>query len=202
MQNKLPLIQKSNFNQSLNTMKKAMLMACWIISMNVFAAPYFGKLEKFKQPDGTWVDVKLYGDEYYIRAEGLDGYTIIRDEATEWICYANLSGTGDQLLSTGIHYTGTEINAATLRSGLALPKHLQLNDAALIQARETMNENLNNGQPLNRYQLESTVSPPTGEVKGLAIVIDFSDAPAKVGLSEYDDFLNGSDYINMGTTGR
>jgi hypothetical protein len=44
-----------------------------ILSVNAFAAPYWGELQKFKQPDGTWVDVKLYGDEYYIRGEGLDG---------------------------------------------------------------------------------------------------------------------------------
>lgn len=182
-------------------MKKLMLLAFWIISMNAFAAPYFGKLEKFKQPDGTWVDVKLYGDEFYIRAEGLDGYTLIRDEATDWICYANLSGAGDQLLSTGIHYAGTETNVTTLRSNLSLPKHLKLNDAALIQVRETMNEKINVGQPLNRYQNESTLAPPIGEIKGLAIIVDFSDAPATLTVPEYNDFLNGADYNKYGNNG-
>ncbi len=178
-----------------------MLLTFWIISMNVFAAPYFGKLEKFKQPDGTWVDVKLYGDEFYIRAEGLDGYTLIRDEATDWICYANLSGEGDQLLSTGIHYNGTETNPAALRSDLTFPKHLHLNDAALAHAREVKNEELNKGQSLNRYQGKSVTSPPIGEIKGLAIIIDFPDEPAKIALSEYEDFFNGTNYNGYGNNG-
>ena len=40
--------------------------------LTVFAAPYRGQVKRFKQPDGTWVDIKLYGSEYYMRGEGLD----------------------------------------------------------------------------------------------------------------------------------
>ena len=54
-------------------MKKLLLPFLCILAVNAFAAPYWGEIQKFKQPDGTWVDVKLYGDEYYIRGEGLDG---------------------------------------------------------------------------------------------------------------------------------
>ena len=51
----------------------------------------------------------LYGDEYYIRAETTDGYTVIRDEVTGWICYATLSEDKTSLVSTGIHYGGEQI---------------------------------------------------------------------------------------------
>ncbi|HRG39239.1 MAG TPA: hypothetical protein PK289_11970 [Bacteroidia bacterium] len=55
-------------------MKKKLLLICCFFAINIFAAPYSGEIYQFKQPDGTIVDLKLYGDEFYIRAEGLDGY--------------------------------------------------------------------------------------------------------------------------------
>ena len=56
---------------------------------------------QFKQPDGSFVDVKLFGTEYYMRGEGLDNYTLVRDDQTQQICYARLSEDGNKLLSTG-----------------------------------------------------------------------------------------------------
>ena len=40
------------------------------------ASPFNGKIVLFKQADGSSVDVKLFGTEYYMRAEGLDGFTL------------------------------------------------------------------------------------------------------------------------------
>ncbi len=181
-------------------MKKILFAAVCIFSMNAFAAPHWGDLKQFKQPDGTLIDVKLYGDEFYIRAEGLDGYTVIRDKKTDWICYANLAANGSEFFSTGIHYNGTQAHASALRNDLPFAKHLQLNSEALMHMRETMNNTLNPNQPLNRYQHES-LSPPKGEVKGLTIIVDFPDDEATVDLDEYTAFLNGENYNNYGNNG-
>ena len=60
-----------------------LFFALFILTLS--ASNYHGEIHQFKQPDGTVVDVKLYGSEFYIRAEGLDGFTLIRDKATNWI---------------------------------------------------------------------------------------------------------------------
>ncbi len=184
-------------------MKKLLLTLFCMMCLHTFAAPYFGEIHKFKQPDGTWVDVKLYGDEFYIRGEGLDGYTVVRDEKTNWICYAQLSGTGEQLLSTDIHYKGIESNAASLRSDLHLPKHLEVNEQALDKIRAANNLKLNGNQPLNRYQYKDNEAamPPTGKVKGLAIIVDFSDKPGSLQMSDFEAFLNGDNYTTYGNKG-
>ncbi|MBK8587438.1 MAG: hypothetical protein IPN88_19375 [Bacteroidetes bacterium] len=72
------------------------------------ASPFNGKIVPFKQADGSSVDIKLFGTEYYMRAEGLDGFTLIRDQSSNNIVYAKLSDDGTELISTGIIYTGTK----------------------------------------------------------------------------------------------
>jgi M6 family metalloprotease-like protein len=184
-------------------MKIFFLSLLCILSVNVFAAPYWGELQKFKQPDGTWVDVKLYGDEYYIRGEGLDGYTLIRDEQTGWICYAVISGNGAELLPTTIHYNGRENDASTLRSGLNIPQHLERSTEIFAKIREANNRKLNGDLPLNRYQNREAdaPAPPIGNVKGLSIIVDFSDEPASLPMSDFEDFLNGANFTKFGNNG-
>lgn len=184
-------------------MKKILLSVLCILSIHAFAAPYWGEIQKFKQPDGTWVDVKLFGDEFYIRGEGLDGYTVIRDEKTDWICYAELSTTRTQFVSTGIHYNGTESNAASLRKDLAFPKHLEMSVEALTAIRSTNNASLNGDHPINRFQNRSAdaPAPPQGKVKGLAIIVDFSDEPGTLQMSDFEAFLNGDNYSTYGNKG-
>ena len=184
-------------------MKKILLSVLCMLALHAFSAPYWGEIQKFKQPDGTWVDVKLYGDEFYIRGEGLDGYTVVRDEKTGWICYAELSGTGDQLLSTGITYKGNEGNPSTLRNNLNLHQHLEMNEAALNNIRLTNNKLLNGDQPLNRFnnRAADAPAPPQGKVKGLAIIVDFSDEPGTLQMPDFEAFLNGDNYTTYGNKG-
>ena len=50
--------------------------------VSIISSPFKGQIQQFKQPDGSMVDVRLFGNEFYMRAEGLDEYTLIRDKAT------------------------------------------------------------------------------------------------------------------------
>jgi hypothetical protein len=77
-----------------------------LFSVCVSAAPVSKLPYEFTQPDGSRVSVRLFGDEFYIRAESLDGYTLVRDEETGWICYAELDEAGGALISTKIPYLG------------------------------------------------------------------------------------------------
>ena len=74
---------------------------------NIYSAPYFGDIFELKQPDGTTVRAKLYGDEFYARIEGLDGYTLVRDPATNYLCYAKLNTDQSEFISTGVVYKET-----------------------------------------------------------------------------------------------
>jgi len=112
-------------------MKKAIIIFLLVSSFGAFAAPFNGQIKSFRQPDGTTVDLKLFGTEYYMRAEGLDGYTLVRDKNTQWVCYANLSEDGSELFSTGIVYKGKKDNDSTYRKDLSISKHLDISKKSM-----------------------------------------------------------------------
>ncbi|MBU2501124.1 M6 family metalloprotease domain-containing protein [bacterium] len=156
------------------------------------AAPVFGEVWQLKQPDGTLVDVRIWGDEFYQVVESLDGYTLTRDPATMVICYARLSSDGNTLESTGVELGSR--NPATL----GLTPHVRISDeaarAAVDQARS---------RPLNQPGMDKGAYFPsiTGNVKGLCILVDFDDQSATIAQSEVDDFCNMIGYTGNGNNG-
>lgn len=85
------------------------------------AAPYRGDQFELKQPDGSFIKVKVWGDEFYQRIESEDGYTLTKEE-DGWIYYALLSEDGQKLISTGVKYTGTNIAETRKNAGLNASK--------------------------------------------------------------------------------
>ena len=166
----------------------------------------------FKQADGTSVDIKLFGTEYYMRAEGLDGYTLIRDKVSNNIVYAKLSEDGAELLSTGIIYKGTKNNIVTPTAVLQFSKHIDINVKARNKVIEENKQalsgnekgiferNSSGGQGGN--QTDGTpINPVSGNITGLTIVVDFSDEPGVLPMSEFEDFCNDTNYSNFSNNG-
>ena len=173
---------------------------------------YHGQSFKFNQPDGSQVTVLLYGDEYYMRAETAEGYTVIRDEVTGWICYATLSEDKTSLVSTGVHYLAEQAERIKKSSVPNIEKHLDITaDArkAIAKARrlelEGINEvpeshsDHNDGRILKSSRTKK--SGTTGNIKGLTILVDFSDAPATLPVEEFEDFMNGDNYTGYSNNG-
>jgi M6 family metalloprotease-like protein len=184
-----------------------LLLVCHVITAGVFN----GQIMSFKQPDGSSVDVKMYGTEYYMRGEGLDGYTVVRDKQTTWICYAVLSKNGKELVSTGIQYHGVQGDLSTLRTDLSMPQHLDMSDEGkkeLIQqnkvATGAVQQDANgriNDNGVDQQVMGTPINPVSGQIKGLCIVVDFSDEPGTLPISEFDNFCNDFNYTNFGNNG-
>ena len=60
-----------------------------------FAAIAHPDIIKEKQPDGTDIDIRLCGDEFYSWYEDSNGYTIIKDTQTEVWSYAQKNSFGE-----------------------------------------------------------------------------------------------------------
>ncbi|MDP2387332.1 MAG: M6 family metalloprotease domain-containing protein [Bacteroidota bacterium] len=194
-------------------MKKILFVLVLIALSNVInASAYNGKIMSFKQPDGTSVEVKLYGNEYYMRAEGLDGYTVVRDIKTKWICYANLSEDNNELISTGIVYQGVQNTISSLKTNLPFVKHLDVSTEAqkvVIKKNKSLlgatkmdastNKLIDNG--VDQSIAGTPIHTVSGNIKGLCIVIDFSDEPGTLPMSEFVDFCNDMNYSNFGNNG-
>lgn len=171
------------------------------ISVQLFAAPYWGQIHKFNQPDGTLVEVKLYGDEYYMRAEGLDGYTVIRDPQSGWICYAGLSADGMELVSTGIKYLSTRDNPVPALTNLTISKHIQIRQEAILQTVARNKKQTGYDKMEEAYMKGTPYNPVIGNYTGICIVVDFSDEPATLNISEFDELCNGDNYTGFGNNG-
>ena len=62
------------------------------LSFGVMANP---NIRQMKQPDGTPVNVYLYGDEFYSWFEDEDGYTVIQNAKTKEWSYAKQNDFGE-----------------------------------------------------------------------------------------------------------
>jgi M6 family metalloprotease-like protein len=78
----------------------------------VYAAPNIGQELNLIQPDGTFIKVKAFGDEFYTWLETIDGNVVFKDPKTQIYYYAQTSSDGDEYESTGI-VLGTDSNKLT-----------------------------------------------------------------------------------------
>ncbi len=156
--------------------------------------PLDGEIMLLKQPDGSRVEVTVFGDEWYARIESPDGYTLLRDPDTSVICYARLSSDGQRFQSTGVR-VGSPVPTGLAR-GLELPREVrvslrdqqrrrfQLEEAAMLAGKSR------DPEPSNQ-----------GNVLGLTLIIDFSDEVGTVPPTAFDAYLNQEGYTGYGNNG-
>lgn len=177
------------------------------LQTHLFAAPYYGDVFKLKQPNGTHVEVKVWGDEFYHRIESLDGYTLVRDPETRWICYAELSSDESELIPTEVICRGTSIGqAAGLKAQtkvLNLPKHLELKREVIRKKVEQARQRLLRGQFDIAMEARGAMASEslTGPVLGLTLLIEFPDEPATIPKAEIENYLNQNGYSNYENNG-
>lgn len=205
------LLNKDNFyiwsTHKGTPMKFLLAFLFTFVVVACISAPYHGQIQRFKQPDGSVVEVRLFGTEFYLRAESQDGYTLIRDPKTNWICYARLSDDHSVLLSTGIRCIGN-LDDHSLKEALKdIPKHVDIDERfRLKKVRETALA-LSGGdekallKPGHPHLHRTPYNPLAGKIKGLTVVIDFPDEPATLPMSEFDAFCNDTNYSNFGNNG-
>ncbi|MGH2271482.1 LamG-like jellyroll fold domain-containing protein, partial [Anaerohalosphaeraceae bacterium U12dextr] len=80
----------------------AIIAVC--LASTAVCAPHGGEIYELSQPDGSTVQVRVYGDEYYQYVESLDGYTLIRNPQTGWIEYAQTNEDNSEFVATGVVY--------------------------------------------------------------------------------------------------
>lgn len=185
-------------NGSLTTRERGLL---WVLAafltigaVPVWAAPMRGDAVTVRQPDGSALAVRVWGDEFYAVGETIDGYTVVRDPETGMLCYASLSADGLALVSTGV-VAGDEPPP-----GLSL--HVRIDqDAASAKSRSSR-------ETFERLALENlprtsseTRGPSTGSVVGITLLIDFDDEPATIPTTTVDDFCNLPGYSGGGNNG-
>jgi len=215
------------FARCMNFLKRAILVVGSICvmaySLNCLAAPMNGEAFDFTQPDGSVIKLKMYGDEFYVRTETEDGYTVIFDRVTKSYDFANVSSDGKKLVKTGMKVGKGNPSA------LGLAKRLDIateESRTIAKARfEEWDKVTGNSKrwknikdQMAAYEAASTTdgvtsttnegpsfAPPsfttTGTKIGLTLLIDFSDDPATIPQANIIDYLNGTNYTSYGNNG-
>lgn len=166
------------------------------IGLHVEARPHYGDTLSLKQPDGTQVSVKVYGNEFYQDVESLDGYTLIRDHEDGIICYARLSKDSTEYLSTGIKYTGGQTPQAVkmiVKPGIRIKA--EAIKARIEAVRKSMQPQAQGQEVLTRGITKRNL-PDT--VYGVTILIDFPDKKSSISPEQVERFCNGDNYKEFG----
>lgn len=175
------------------------------IIIEVNAAPLLNKNYELRQGDGSMVPVIISGDEYYQNVETSDGYSLIRDPVTGWICYAELSKDKKQLLSTGIVYTGGTL--AQKKTTYYLNKHLRIDEESVLKIRKQriceLNENSTEkgNQSLPNSILSKKMAAKVDTVYGVTVLIDFPDTKSAFSRDSIVNLLNQTGYKGYGNNG-
>lgn len=156
----------------------------------------FGETLTFSQAGGDPVALRVYGDDMFARYETLTGYTALYDEGPGLYCFAQRAGAdaAARLVSTGVPVTD--------RPPAGVPRHLH-------EPREVRNDAVRDHlagmlpvetSPFERAAL-LTYGPSggllpgrvlnQGDVRGLTILVTFSDTPTAVTHADVEAMLNG-----------
>lgn len=178
---------------------------------------YQGKRFTFRQPDGSPIEVKAFGDQHYAVFETLDGFTVTKDPSTGYYQFANLSTNGLELEPTGAR--ADRFNAASLN--LTPHRRIAASSAkakGLAAFRAMGGQRRCEERRLERLSQITTqwvgrlprargpaFAAPTretvGEYAGLCLLIDFSDCVETISRQQVDDFCNKSGYSDFGNAG-
>lgn len=159
----------------------------------------FGETLVFDQENGPRLELVVWGDEFYVRYETRDGYSVCHDPETGYFCYAELRN--GHLVSTGA--------AATKQPPLGLRRHLQESMEVQQAKFEARHAKLN---PQNNFSGSSdrllTIGPSKGllrgrrvsrgNVTGLTILVEFNDIHSTVDPEDVDAMLNAVNYQKYG----
>ncbi len=179
------------------------------------------KVTKAKQPDGTTIDIRLMGDEFYSWNEDVDGYTIIKDTQTKFWSYAKQNDFGE--LEPSEHVVG---KAKPLEKNIkkelkdenkfleATQKRMQHNEKltkslSLYSRTETEDDS---AEINNNKKVQAAYTAAEGKKTNFVLLIEFSDlkfsdkAPFKNASEEeirqgFDNLFNKQGYTADGAVG-
>ena len=183
-------------------------MVCFFVlrsAAQADASQYRGDNRFFRQPSGAQVEVRLFGTEFYLRAESPDGYALAIERATGWICYAEKAPDGG-LPSSGIRYLGpvdTSTLAHLARRGILPGQRVAAANVAsnVAAVKQSLAAAKADGTDLARAYAGGgpKYAPVLGSGKGLVVLVDFSDRVGTIPASEYDKAFNGDTYDSLGS---
>ncbi|WP_005031275.1 M6 family metalloprotease domain-containing protein [Holophaga foetida] len=141
-----------------------------LLSLPAMAGPARPDIIELEQPDGTRIPVRIRGDEFQGWTETLEGYTVLRNEASGLWEYAQREAVSGALRPSG-HAVVPGTPAPSFLSGGLRPKRDTLRERATATQRKAVF----GGRTGSALSGLSSASAVTGNKKLLVILVAFAD---------------------------
>lgn len=175
-------------------------------------APFFDEKFTFTNPDGSTIQVKGWGNQYYAVFETLDGYTVVQDPETGFYTYAQLSEDKNELLPTDAKVGEVDPQSLGLQPHIRIRResaHQKAYNAPMIQEglnrwqvrRQQKKTQLRGIVPSTRPEALPRSTVTVGNYVGLCILIQFPDVLGTISQQEVSSFCNQSGYTGFGNNG-
>ena len=149
-------------------MKKVLLLALFqVFVLAVMAVPAHPKSVKVQQPDGSFVTIRLHGDEWMHFTTTEDGYSVVKDQHGYYV-YADLKGGKLEATSQVAH--DFKQRSATEKAFLTSVSKYQ---APAMKAEKAVEKN--RVQQQQRRALASRRATNYSNFRGLVILVQFTD---------------------------
>ncbi|MBF0432599.1 MAG: M6 family metalloprotease domain-containing protein [Fibrobacteria bacterium] len=188
-------------------MKKVkILFVCFFMLFSApQARPYDGELFNLRQPDHSLVPVKCFGDEYYMDMESPEGFTLTKDLASGYLCYARLAADENSYTSSGVTYR--QNLAVDDIDGIltGLRKGLRISTSAVVALQEDKRSQIGGVNPSPKQTagfvplLSKRAVGGIDTVVGLTLLVDFPDKKSDVSRATLDELFNKTGFGNYGS---
>lgn len=153
---------------------------------------------RMKQPDGSFVTLRLQGDEYLNYMTTADGFTVVRNESGFWV-YASKQADGSLTATDMVAHDDADRDADENTFLASMPKRLapKMTDE-MAQRREH-----DRSQRTMVLQQRHATNKEQSEFRGLAILVEYNDRPFKYGDETnaiYNDIFNKENYTGDSRT--
>jgi|GEM_PF-3011142 CUB domain. len=184
---------------STNKLKTICILLPFLFPFALFANTiYDGDTQRFFQPDHTVIFVRLFGEYPVIYGESVDGYTLVKDNASGWYCYAVVKKNGLDLAPSLRYVQGGQ-------PSFMLSKHLR-RSASVDEKRLTEFKAANPAPETGALHKAAGITTGvytrrSGTINGCVLLIDFPDRPSTIPVSEIQNFLTKQNYSGGGNNG-
>ena len=162
----------------------------------------------FTQPDGTEFEVVGTGNQFEAVFETPAGYTVAKNPVTGFYHYASLSADATRLEPSGEVVTSTPVETGERRHLRTTRAATQLRAEAARAEGERPRWEIRRRQQMARLAaagafLADAPAPavPSGDVRGLCLLIRFPDVAESITRQQVDDFCNLTGYTGFGNNG-
>lgn len=179
-------------------MHQIIIIVFLLISAVVYAAPYgsTGLELKYKQPDGTTLNLRCLGDEFEARTETQTGYTVLFNDSDLFYYYAVRDPVNDDLILSPYRVGEDDPSALGVDIHLTAPPKIRS-----LRRKKSLVENQFRPDLDTQHFIRGK---PLGDFNGLCVLLAFADDPIELPHSKaiIDQMFNqkkGNAFDNSGS---